>query len=215
MIDYAHARTVMVDNQITTSSVTDRRLLATLRRIPRERFVPEAVRDLAYVDRDVPLGAGRVLTAPAPFAQLVQLAAITPTDKVLDAGAGTGYSSAVLASLSAKTVALETDASLAGDAKANLDAVGLNRVKVVYGQVMAASHAPFDVVVVEGIVESPPPQFLALLREGGRLVALIGGDNAPEVPHLFVKQGGTLAGKSGFDPLKPARTPATDDVFVF
>ena len=121
----------------------------------------------------------------------------------------------MLASLSAKTVALETDATLARKAEANLAALGIANIAIVSGQLQAAAEAPFDVVVVEGVVDAPPPQFLALLREGGRLVALIGGDNAPEVPHLFVKQGGTLAGKSGFDPLKPARTPATDDVFVF
>jgi protein-L-isoaspartate(D-aspartate) O-methyltransferase len=215
MIDYTHARNTMVDNQIMTSSVTDRRLLAAMRQIPRERFVPDALRDLAYVDRDVALGGGRVLSAPAPFARLVQLAAITPSDKVLDAGAGTGYSSAVLAALSAKTVALETDAKLSHEAHANLEALGISNVAIVSGQLQAAAEAPFDVVVVEGVVDSPPHQYLALLREGGRLVALIGGDNAPEVPHLFIKQGGALAGKSGFDPLKPLRTPATDDVFVF
>ena len=215
MIDYTLARNTMVDNQVTTSAVTDRKLLAVLRRTPRERFVPEAVRELAYVDRDIPLGSGRVLTAPAPFARLVQLAALVETDKVLDAGAGTGYSTAVLAALSAKTVALETDTRLAREAQANLGALGIANIGIVSGQLQAAAEAPFDVVVVEGVVETPPPQFLALLREGGRLVALIASENAPEVPHLFVKQGGTLAGKSGFDPLKPARRAATDDVFVF
>jgi protein-L-isoaspartate(D-aspartate) O-methyltransferase len=215
MIDYARARTTMVDNQIATSAVTDRTLLAVFRRIPRERFVPEAVRALAYVDRDVPLGAGRVLTAPAPFARLVQLAAIAPSEKVLDAGAGTGYSTAVLAALSARTVALETDTALAAEARANLGAIGVANADVVSGQVQAAKDAPFDVVVVEGAVDAPPPQYLALLREGGRLVALISTPNGPEVPHLFVRQGGALTGKSGFDPLKPARTPAADDVFVF
>jgi protein-L-isoaspartate(D-aspartate) O-methyltransferase len=215
MIDFERARTVMVDTQVATSSVTDRRLLAVLRRIPRERFVPENVRDLAYLDRDVPLGQGRVLTAPAPFARLIQLAEITPQDKVLDAGAGTGYSTAVLAALSATTIALESDAALARTARSNLDGLGIENAEVVTGEVQAASHAPFDVVVVEGVVASPPPQLLAFLREGGRLVALIETPNGPEVPHLFVRQGGALAGRSGFDPLKPVRTPATDDVFVF
>ena len=215
MIDFARARTIMVDNQVTTSPVTDRRLLAVLREVPREHFVPDAVRDLAYVDRDVPLGAGRVLTAPAPFARLVQLAAVTSSDKVLDAGAGTGYSTAVLAALSARTVALETDPELARAARANLETLGVQNVAVVMGQVQAAKDAPFDVVVVEGAVDAPPPQFLTLLREGGRLVALIETPNGPRVPHLFVKQGGALAGQSGFEPLKPARTPLADDVFVF
>jgi protein-L-isoaspartate(D-aspartate) O-methyltransferase len=134
---------------------------------------------------------------------------------VLDVGAGTGYSTAVLASLSARTVALEPDAKLSQEARANFEALRIANVAVVMGQLQAAAEAPYDVVVIEGAVESPPPQFLALLREGGRLVALLASPNGPGVPHLFIKQGGTLAGKSGFDPLKAARTSVTDDVFVF
>jgi protein-L-isoaspartate(D-aspartate) O-methyltransferase len=215
MIDYTHARNTMVDNQIATSSVTDRKLLGLFRAIPRERFVPLAMRDLAYVDRDIPLGGGRVLTAPAPFAKLIQLAAIAPTEKVLDAGAGSGYSTVILAALSARTVALETDAKLSREARTNFESMRIANAAVIMGQLQAASEAPYDVVVVEGTVEAPPPQYLALLREGGRLVALIAAPNGPPVPHLFVRQGGALAGKSGFDPLKSGRAPATDDVFVF
>ena len=89
----------MVDNQIETSAVTDQRLLSVLRRVPRELFVPAARRALAYTDAPHPLGNGRTLPAPAVFARLVQLAGILETDRVLDHGAGNGYSTAVLAGL--------------------------------------------------------------------------------------------------------------------
>ena len=215
MIDFAQARRTMVDNQVATSSITDRQLLAAMRRIPRERFVPAGVRDLAYIDRDVPLGQGRVLSAPAPFAQLVQLAAITVDDKVLDAGGGTGYSAAVLAALSKQTVALETDPALAAEARKNLAAEGVANALVVTGQLQAAAEAPFDVVVVEGVVEAPSPQLLTLLREGGRLVALIGAANAPPVAQLFIKEAGSVTPQGSFDALR--RTPAKpgDEAFVF
>ena len=215
MIDFAQARKTMVDNQVVTSSITDRRLLAAMRRIPRERFVPAAVRDLAYIDRDVPLGQGRVLSAPAPFAQLVQLAAITVDDKVLDVGSGSGYSTAVLAALSKQTVALETDAGLAKDARENLAAEAVGNALVVSGQLQAAAEAPFDVVVVEGVIEAPSPQLLTLLREGGRLVALIGSANAPSVAQIFIKEAGSLTGQANFDALRRTPGKPADEAFVF
>jgi protein-L-isoaspartate(D-aspartate) O-methyltransferase len=215
MIDFAQARKTMVDNQVATSSITDRKLLAAMRRIPRERFVPAGVRDLAYIDRDVPLGQGRVLLAAAPFAQLVQLAAITVEDKVLDVGSGSGYTTAVLAALSKQTVALESDSGLAKNARESLAAEGIGNALVVTGQLQAAAEAPFDVVVVEGVVEAPSLQLLTLLREGGRLVALIGTANAPPVAQLFVKEAGSITPQGSFDALR--RTPAKpgDEAFVF
>jgi protein-L-isoaspartate(D-aspartate) O-methyltransferase len=215
MTDFAQARSAMVDSQVAPSSVTDRRLLAAMRRIPRERYVPEAQRDLAYIDRDVPLAAGRVLRAPAPFARLVQLAAIGETDKVLDAGAATGYSTAVIAALAGRVVALETDAALAKSARDNLAAEGLTNTSIVTGQMQAAGEAPFDVVVVEDVVAAAPPQLLALLGEGGRLVALIGAGGGPATATLFTREGHTVAGKASFEALQ--RTPAReeDSAFVF
>lgn len=216
MIDFAHARKTMVDNQVATSSITDRPLLAAMRRIPRERFVPAALRDLAYIDREVPVAPGRVLAAPAPFARLAQLAAITPTDKVLDAGSGTGYSTAVLASLAARAVGLEIDSALAKLARENLAGEGIANVAIVTGQVQAAGEAPFDVVVVEDLVEAPPSAMLTLLREGGRLVAWIGKGGVPPVARIFFNQGGVLAGRAAFDAQQPARRPAAgDQAFIF
>lgn len=215
MTDFAHARSTMVDNQVAPGSVTDRRLLAAMRRIPRERFVPEAVRELAYIDRDVPLAEGRTLTAPAPFARLVQLAAIEPGDKVLDAGCGTGYSTAVLAALAGRVVALESSPDLARVARNNLGAETVANATVVAGQLQAAAEAPFDVVVVEDVVEAAPPQLVALLRDGGRLVALVGGNGLPPVAHLFVKQGNAVAGRKAFDTMQRRPARQEDDAFVF
>lgn len=215
MIDFAQARSTMVDTQVATSSVTDRRLLAALRTVPRERFVPEHLRPLAYIDRDITVAGGRVLSAPAPFARLVQLAAIEEGDKVLDAGCATGYSSAVLARLAGEVVALETDSTLAATARANLAAEGLDAIAVVEGHMQAAAEAPFDVVVVEDVVAGMPPHLLALLREGGRLVALVSANGAPPVAHLFLKQGDKVTGQAAFDTQRRSTAPRGDDAFVF
>jgi protein-L-isoaspartate(D-aspartate) O-methyltransferase len=215
MTDFAQARRAMVDSQVAPASVTDRRLLAAMRRIPRERFVPEAQHDLAYIDRDVPLARGRVLSAPAPFARLVQLAGIGEGDKVLDAGAASGYSTAVLAALAGRVVALETDATLATSARENLAAEGIANATVVAGQVQAAAEAPFDVVVVEDVVEVAPPQLLALLGEGGRLVALVSNNGAPPTATLFTSQGRAVAGKASFGALQRPSGLREDDAFIF
>ena len=122
MTDFAAARKKMVENQLRTSSITDRRLLAVMAQLPREQFVPAERRDLAYIDEGHRLpaaGAPRYLAPPAPFARLVQLADIGSGDRVLDVGCGTGYSAAVLASLAAHVVATESELQLAAAARAN------------------------------------------------------------------------------------------------
>ena len=141
MTDFARARKAMVDNQLRTSSITDRRLLTAMGEVPRERFVPETRRDLAYIDEAhrFPGPSGRSLPPPAPFARLVQLCEVGPEDTVLDVGAGNGYSSAVLARLGAKVAALESDAGLATQARENLAAVGAGSVIVVEGPLEAGA----------------------------------------------------------------------------
>src|SRR5262249_57906758 len=113
MLDFAAARRMMVEGQVRTSDVTDVRIIAAMLELPRERFVPETSRDLAYLDLDVPITAAagarhaRRLLKPMVLAKLGQAAAVTADDRVLDVGCGTGYSSALLARLASAIVALE------------------------------------------------------------------------------------------------------------
>src|SRR5258706_11513861 len=106
-MDYATARLNMVESQVRTNKVTAPAVVAALLAVPRERFVPEKLRGVAYVDKDLPVGGARYLLEPMVLARLLQLAQIKPTDRVLDVGAATGYSSAVLAPLARSVVALE------------------------------------------------------------------------------------------------------------
>ena len=217
MIDFERARKIMVDNQLRTSAITDRRLLTAMGEVPREKFVPAVRQALAYIDEAQPLNATRRLGAPVPFAQLVQLAAIAGGDHVLDLGCGTGYSSAVLARLAASVVAVEDDPMLAASARNTLAELGLGNVTVVEDKFARGGKAqgPYDVVVVEGTLETLPDAFFAQLKPEGRLVALIAAGNRPPVAHLFVKSARGVASSPAFDAHLPPLARPAEPGFVF
>jgi protein-L-isoaspartate(D-aspartate) O-methyltransferase len=219
MTDFVRARKAMVDNQLRTSSITDRRLLTAMGEVPRERFVPETRKDLAYIDEAhrFPGPTGRSLPPPAPFARLVQLCEVGPDHTVLDVGAGNGYSSAVLARLAAKVVALESDAGLAAQARENLAAIGAGSVTVVEGPLEggAPKQAPYDAILIDGAVAQVPEKLFRQLKQGGRLVALI-KKGATAVAHVYVRTGDEFAGRAEFDTsLPPLQQEAPADKFVF
>src|SRR5260370_11450328 len=114
--DYRSARLNMVESQIRPNKVTDPAVIEAMLAVPRERFVPEALRGVAYVDEDIPLGGGRYLMEPMVLGRLLQSAAIARTDAVLDVGCGSGYASAVMARLARNVIALEEDPALARQA---------------------------------------------------------------------------------------------------
>jgi protein-L-isoaspartate(D-aspartate) O-methyltransferase len=180
MIDSTAQRINMVESQVRTSDVTDRRIIRAMLEVPREAFVPEPRRALAYMDAPVPVttaSAGspaRALLAPRTFAKLVQLAEIAPTSVVLDVGCATGYSTAVLARLVKAVVAVEVDASLAAQAAETLRKLDVSNAVVVQGalEVGAPVHAPFDAILLNGAVEQVPDALLGQLRDGGRLVGV-------------------------------------------
>jgi protein-L-isoaspartate(D-aspartate) O-methyltransferase len=175
MVDYARARRTMVDGQVRPADVTDLRIIAALLDVPREAFVPAARREIAYLDLDVAVNeTGRALLKPMVFAKLLQAAGITEADHVLDVGCATGYSSAVLAKLAASVIALEQDAALARSAAEMAAQTG--NVTVVSGPLSdgAPHQAPYDAIVLEGASEVVPDSLLAQLRDGGRLVAVVG-----------------------------------------
>ncbi len=174
-MDYALRRRNMVESQIRTNKVTDEAVIAALLEIPRERFVPEIYAGVAYVDEELPLGDGRFLMEPMIFARLLQLAEIEPGDTVLDIGCTTGYSSAVLARLAKRVVALESNERLAAIADANLKRQGFSNATVVSAPMVAGANqfGPYQVIFIGGAVAGLPPQLTAQLAEGGRLVSVI------------------------------------------
>lgn len=185
MADAALQRKNMVESQVRPSDVTDRRIIRAMSDVPRHLFVPEAARSLAYMDEPVRLSAGRFLMAPRTFAKLVQLAEIDATGVVLDIGAATGYSSAVLGRIASAVVALEEDAELAAEATRAIESQGIENVALVKGPLAAgyAAEGPYDAIILEGAIEVVPPALLDQLKDGGRLVAVM-AEHA--VPKAFV-----------------------------
>ena len=173
MVEFQSARKAMVDHQIATSGVTDPRLLSAFRRIPREIFVPADRRALAYTDAHHPLGGQRFVMAPATLARLLQVAAITPTGRVLDCWPGTGYATAIIASLAREVVALEPDATLAEATRANLAALGFTNAKVLNGDRPSSDLNKFDTILIEGALDDLPESWADMLALQGRLICLV------------------------------------------
>lgn len=218
MVDFERARAHMVDNQLRTSGVFDRRILARMRAVPREIFVPEARRALAYVDDIQWLGSAasrRFMAPPAILGRLLQLAAILETDSVLHVGAGTGYGPALLAGLAQKVTGLEANAALAAEANAHLAALGLGNAHVMAGDAAALGKARFDVIVIEGMVEAVPEALLAALEDGGRLVAPVRSGGVG-IANLFVKAEGKVTARQEFNVnLPPIFAAPAVESFVF
>ncbi|TYR30991.1 protein-L-isoaspartate O-methyltransferase [Mesorhizobium microcysteis] len=198
--DFQEQRVKMVDGQVRTTDVTDVAILSAMLDLPREDFVPEQRRPLAYIDEDIEVAPGRYLMEPSPFARLLQLAKIRHTDLVLDVGCGTGYSTAVLSRLASFVVGLESDAELAARAGQTLSSLGCENVSVVEGPLPAghAEQAPYDVIFVNGAVDELPSSLTDQLKDGGRLVAVLGEGNAGRAL-LHVKEGGLVSASHGFN----------------
>ena len=206
MLDFAAARRMMVDCQVRTSDVTDLRLIAAMLSVPRERFVPRAAAELAYLDTDLPVGKGaRALVKPMVLAKLLQAAQIKETDHVLVVGCATGYSAAVIAQLAGGVVALEQDPALAQLAADNLQALGARKAAVAVGPLVEGwpAGAPYDVILLDGAVEDVPKALLSQLKAGGRLLGVVGRPPASKAM-LFRSSGADASGRPIFDAAVPA-----------
>jgi protein-L-isoaspartate(D-aspartate) O-methyltransferase len=172
MIDYAAARTAMVDRQVRTSDVTSYPIIDAMLSVPRERFAPPALRAVAYAGEHLALAPGRVMLDPRTFAKMIDAADPGPDDLVLDVGCGLGYSTAVLARMAAAVVAVEADEAMARSAAATLTELEVDNAEVLAAPLAggAAAHAPYNVILVEGGVEEVPEGLREQLREGGRMV---------------------------------------------
>lgn len=201
MTDFAAARFFMVEGQIRPNKVTDHRLVDALSETPREAFVPESARGVAYVDDDLPIGNGRYLLEPMVFARMLQYLGVQATDRVLDVGCAGGYSTAILAKLAASVVGLDSDAALTAGATVALAAQGIANATVVTGP-LAAGHAeggPYDVIVVEGTIPELPAALADQLAEEGRLVAIVHDARGVGEVRLFQRVAGVLSSRVLFE----------------
>lgn len=171
-MDFALARHNMVESQIRTNRVTDEAVIDAMEDLPRQDFLPEALKLQAYIDEDLTVAPGRIMMEPMVLARLLQFARIEETDLCLVVGSATGYEAAVMSRLGSAVVALESNADLAKASKAALGALDVNTVSVLEGD-LAKGHpgqGPYDVILINGAVGDLPSALTDQLSEGGRLV---------------------------------------------
>jgi protein-L-isoaspartate(D-aspartate) O-methyltransferase len=170
------ARFNMIEQQIRPWEVLDQAVLSVLTVVKREDFVPPALRELAFVDTELPLPLGQVMLAPKVEARLLQALHVARHERVLEVGAGSGHMAALLAHKAQQVFSLEIRPALAAMARANLRRAGISNAEVREGDGAAGlpAEAPFDVIVLSGSVAEVPQVLLDQLKPGGRLVAVIG-----------------------------------------
>ena len=159
-------RRAMVASQLRTTGVSDPRVIAAMGEVPRERFVPEERRALAYADALVPVAPGRALNPPMALGRMLTEARLRGTERALVVGAATGYSAAVLARLVASVVALEEDAELAAFARQALQGTNVALVKGPLARGFAKS-APYDFILIDGAAEYVPQAIVDQVADGG------------------------------------------------
>lgn len=222
-MDFAAARRKMVDNQVRPNGVTDLRVIEAMLAVPREHFVPPAKAALAYMDGDLPVaslgpgGAHRCALKPMVTARMLQALDLAPTDQVLEVACGTGYTTALLARTTAKVLGLEENESVAAAAAKLLTEAGVTNASVVCGPLADGwpAQAPYDVIVVEGAVEEMPQALLSQLREGGRLIAVVGTGPVGRAT-LWRRVGQDVAGVPVFDAVAtPLPAFSKPPAFVF
>ena len=218
MSDTALQRKNMVESQVRPSDVTDRRITAAMMAIPREKFVPPQLASLAYSDETLTVAANQAMLAPRLLAKLVQLAEVEASDKALVVGGFCGYAAAIVAQLAANVVALLPDGETASAAAAVLSAIGVENIETAAGALTAgwSAKAPYDVILVEGGVETVPDALQNQLANSGRLVT-IGVDCCIGRAFLLHKSDRLIARRDAFQasaPLLPG-FEAVRSSFVF
>lgn len=221
MSDYATARQNMVDCQVRPSDVTDLRIIDAMLAVPRERFVPENQRALAYLDLDLNVsqaGAGRrCLIQPAVLARMLQAADIKSGDKVLVVGSASGYTAAVIAQFAGQVVSTESDASLASKASDAVAGLGYSNVTVGTGLPADgdSAHGPYDVIVLDGATEIVPEKLYQQLADGGRLVGVF-AMSVPQRATIVTRSHSDFGSRALFDaavPVLPGLARVAEFVF--
>jgi protein-L-isoaspartate(D-aspartate) O-methyltransferase len=172
----AALRERMVDRQIESRGVRDEAVLSAMRKVPRERFVPEHLAELAYDDRPLPIGQGQTISQPYVVAAMTEALRLRPNDRVLEIGTGSGYAAAVLSVIAAEVYTIERLQELAESARRRLAELGYSNVHVRYGDGSLgwSAHAPYDAIIATASGPDVPTALLEQLAIGGRLVMPIG-----------------------------------------
>lgn len=191
-INYPHAREMMVEQQIRPWDVLELRVLDVLSRLPREAFVAESNKALAYTDMELPLGHGQKMMKPVIEGRMLQALDLQPGDEVLEIGTGSGFISACLGDLARDVLSLEIQPELAASARASLDAAKLgNNVRIEVADALNwETSRQFDAICVTAAVDVVPSHFAKWLRPGGRLFVISG--RSPVMEAQLIKADGSV-----------------------
>jgi protein-L-isoaspartate(D-aspartate) O-methyltransferase len=206
----ATAPQLMVDSQLRDRGIVDPRILDAMLRVPRHEFVPEPYRSQAYEDHPLPIGDGQTISQPYIVALMLESLRLTPNDKVLEVGTGSGYVTALLGELAAQVFSVERHAALAERARKLLAALGYTSVRVFTGDgaLGLPASAPFDAIIVSAAAPQVPPALLSQLRDGGRMIIPIGSPDSQQLYFIRMVNGqavSSLREPVRFVPLVPSQ----------
>jgi protein-L-isoaspartate(D-aspartate) O-methyltransferase len=204
MSEFATRRVMMVDTQVRPSDVTKFPIIDAMLSVPRETYVPDDKREAAYVGENLTIAPGRVVLEARTLAKLLDALDVLPTELVLVVGCGLGYSAAVIARLAETVVGVEDNETLAGEAQRLLSEENVDNAIVVTGPLAegSAKCAPYDVITVEGGVETIPEAILAQLKDGGRIGAVF-MDGAVGTVRIGYKKDGQMTWRPVFNASAP------------
>ncbi|MBL6865180.1 MAG: protein-L-isoaspartate O-methyltransferase [Rhodospirillales bacterium] len=221
-MNYQLARQNMVDNQIRTNHVTNNNIISAMTVLPRERFVPESLTEIAYVDTAIQVANGRHIVAPMVLARLIQEANVSSDDLVQVIGCGTGYAAAILSNMSKAVVLVEDQPEVCDKAEALFIELGIDNVLVFKTDLVngCKKQAPFNIIIICGAVEEIPINLVNQLVEGGRIITMILASEGVSYPTtkatILTKYNGKLVEKEVFEVNTPKiKSFNKDKVFKF
>jgi protein-L-isoaspartate(D-aspartate) O-methyltransferase len=191
MSDLAAARQLMVESQLRARGISDLRVLDAMSRVPRDRFVPQALRAQAFEDHPLPIGEGQTISQPYIVAIMLESLQLAPQDKVLEIGTGSGYVTALLAELAAQVFSIERHPALAQNARQTLAGLGFTNVKVFTGDgaLGLPGVSPFDAILVSAAAVEVPTPLFAQLAENGRMIIPVGRGDSQQLQFIRMVHG--------------------------
>lgn len=188
---FATLRLRMVDSQLRIRGIEDERVLDAMSRVPRHEFTAGRYREQAYEDYPLPIGEGQTISQPYIVALMLEALALTPADRVLEVGTGSGYVTALLAEIAAQVVSVERYAVLADDAASLLARLGYTNVKVIVGDGSQGfpANAPYDAIIVSAAAPEVPRALLTQLAEGGRMIIPVGSYDSQQLQLIQMRHG--------------------------
>ena len=181
----------MVDAQLRARGVADECVLNAMARVPRHEFAPEPYRGEAYEDHPLPIAEGQTISQPYIVALMLEALALSPGDRVLEVGTGSGYVTALLAELAAQVISVERHAALADPARELIARMGYTNVRIIVGDGALGfpECAPYDAIIVSAAAADIPPTLLAQLAEGGRMIIPIGPPDSQQLQLIRMVDG--------------------------